>query len=64
MDGSKTDEGTGAGVYKWGLRKRHSFIRGLYTTVFQAEMYAIKARVRENTEKGYKGRSVCILSDS
>jgi len=21
MDGSKTDEGTGAGVYRWGLRK-------------------------------------------
>jgi hypothetical protein len=37
---------------------------GLHTTVFQAEIYAIKACVMENIEKGYKGRNIDILSDS
>jgi hypothetical protein len=35
-EGSKTNKSTGAGVYRWGSRKGHS-----YTTVFQAEIYAI-----------------------
>jgi ribonuclease HI len=63
-DGSKTNEGTGAGVYKWGSRKGHSFRLSLHTTVSQAEIYAIKASIMENTENGYKGRSIYILSDS
>jgi hypothetical protein len=29
--------------------------------VFQAEIYAIKACIMENTEKGYKGRNIYIL---
>jgi hypothetical protein len=55
---------TGAGVYRWGSRRGHSFILGLYTTIFQADIYAIKACVMENTEKGYTGRNICILADS
>jgi ribonuclease HI len=62
MDGSKTTEGTGAGVYRWRLRKGHSL--GLHTTVFQAEIYAIKACTMENIEKGYTGRNIYILSGS
>jgi len=42
-DGPKTNKGTGAGVYRWGSRKVHSFSFGLHTMVFQAETYAIKA---------------------
>jgi len=49
-DGSKTSKGTGAQTYRWGSRWGHSFSRGLHTTVFQAEMYAIKACTMENTE--------------
>jgi hypothetical protein len=49
-DGSKTNEGTGAGVYKCGSRRVHSFSLGLCTTVFQAEIYAIKACIMENIE--------------
>jgi hypothetical protein len=45
------------------LRKGHSFILGLHTTVFQAETYTIKACILENREKGYTGRSSHILSD-
>jgi hypothetical protein len=52
----KTNEGTGAEVYKWGLRRGHSFTLGLYTTVFQAS-------IMENIEKGYTGRNICMLSD-
>jgi hypothetical protein len=42
----------------------HSFSLGHHTTVFQAEIYAIKACIMENIEKGYKGRNIYILSDS
>ena len=52
MDWSKTNQDTGAGVYKWGSKNGHSFSLGLHTTVFQAEIYAIKASIMENTEKG------------
>jgi hypothetical protein len=57
-DGSKTNKCTGAGMYKWGSRKGHSFSLGHHPTVYQAEIYAIKACIMENTEKGYKGRNI------
>jgi ribonuclease HI len=63
-DGSKTNKGTGAGVYRWGSRRGHSFSLGLHITLFQAEIYAIKACIMENIEKGYTGRNIYILSDS
>jgi hypothetical protein len=37
---------------------------GKYTTVFQAEVYGIKACAGENIDRNYKNRNVCILSDS
>jgi hypothetical protein len=43
-----------AGVYRWSLRRSHSFILGFHTTVFQAEVYAIKACIMKNIEKDYK----------
>jgi hypothetical protein len=51
-------------MYRWGLRRWQSFSLGLHTTVFQAEIYTIKACIMENTEKGYTGRNIYILSDS
>jgi hypothetical protein len=42
-DRSKINKGTGAGVYRWGSRRGHSFSLGLHTTVFQVAIYAIKA---------------------
>jgi hypothetical protein len=39
---------TGAGVYIWSSRRRHSFIPGLHTTVFQAKMFTIKIHVMKN----------------
>ena len=60
---SKTNKGTGTGVYWWGLRRGHSFSLGLHTTVFQDGIYAIKSCIMENTEKGYRGRNIYILSN-
>jgi hypothetical protein len=37
-DGSKTDKGTGSGVYCYGTGQKLSFSIGQYTTVFQAEV--------------------------
>ena len=50
-DRSKTNQDTGTGVYRWGSKMGHSLILWLHTTVFQAEIYAINARVMENMEK-------------
>jgi hypothetical protein len=58
MDRSKTNEGTGAMVYKWSLKQGHSFSLGLHTTAFQAEIYVIKACIMENIEYGYRGRNI------
>jgi hypothetical protein len=49
---SKTHKGTGAGVYRWGLRRGHCFSLGLHTTVFQAGINAFKSCITENTQKG------------
>jgi len=60
-DGCKIDRSTDYGVYRWGS---NCFSLWLNTTVFQAEVYNIKACVMGNTEKGYTNRKICILSDS
>jgi hypothetical protein len=44
--------------------KKFSFILEKYTTVFQAEVYAIKACAAENIDRNYKNRNIYILSDS
>jgi hypothetical protein len=41
-----------------------SFSLGWYTTVFQAEVPAIKACADENNKRGYCNRNIYILSDS
>jgi hypothetical protein len=56
-DGSKTGKGTGAGVYCCGTRIK-------LTTVFHAEVYAIKVCANENMDRKYKNRNIYILSDS
>jgi ribonuclease HI len=63
-DGSKTNEGTGAGMYGHGMRQRFSFSLGWYSTVFHAEVYAIKACADENIKRGYCKRNIYILSDN
>jgi chromosome condensin MukBEF complex kleisin-like MukF subunit len=45
-------------------RRELSFSLEQYPTVFQAEVYAIKACAVENLDKDYKNRNICILSES
>jgi ribonuclease HI len=51
-------------VYRYGTRLKLSFSFGQYTTVFQAEVYAIKTCAVENLDRNYKNRNIYILSDS
>jgi len=44
-----------------GLEKGHSFSLGFHTTIFQAELYAIRACMMGNIERGYKDRNIYIL---
>jgi hypothetical protein len=62
-DSSKTNKGTGAGVCCYGTRRKLSFSLGQYMTVFQAEVYAIKACAVENIDRNYKNRTTYILFD-
>jgi len=41
-----------------GLKKVHSFSLGLHSMVFEAEIYAIKACIMQNIEKGYRSRNI------
>jgi hypothetical protein len=43
MVGSQTSKGMEAGVYGYGTRWKFSFSLGQYRTVFQAEVYSIRA---------------------
>jgi hypothetical protein len=45
-------------------RKKLSFSLGKYMTVFQDEVYAIRACRVQNSAKGYRNRNLCILLDS
>jgi hypothetical protein len=63
-DGSKMKEGTGAGVYGQSLKRRLSFPLGRYTTVFQAEIYAILACVYEIQLHIKSEKYISICSDS
>jgi len=47
-----------------GAQKGACFSHGLHSMVFLAEIYAIKACIMENIEKGWRGRNIYILSDS
>jgi hypothetical protein len=64
IDGSKTVKGTGSGVCCQGTMRELSFSLGQHTAVFQAEVYAIKACIDENLDRGYRNRNIYILSDS
>jgi hypothetical protein len=63
-DGSKTNKGTGAGVYCHGTGRKLGFSLEQYTTAFQAEVYATKACAVENLDMNNKNRNIYILSDS
>jgi hypothetical protein len=48
MKGSEMNKDTAIGVYGYSTRHKHSFSFMQYISVFQAEVYAIKASMAEN----------------
>jgi ribonuclease HI len=63
-DGSKTDEGTGAGIHSEELDCNISMPLGVYTTVFQSEIIAISESSQEMLRVGVKNKKILICSDS
>jgi ribonuclease HI len=64
MDGSRTVEGTGAGVYRQSVNRRLGIPLGKHGTVFQAEVYAILACIYEIEIQDRPEKYVSICSDS
>ena len=62
-DGSRTDLGTGSGIYGLKPNKSYSFSLGKFASVFQTEIYAILLRAYENI-RAYKNKRIFIFSDS
>jgi hypothetical protein len=62
-DGSRTAEGTGAGVYEQSANRRLSISLGKHATVFQAEVHAILACVHETETQDLPEKYVSICSD-
>jgi len=54
-DGSRTDSGTGAGVYGIRRNRSFSFSLGKFASVFQTEIYAIIQCAYENIRRDQKG---------
>ena len=63
-DGSRTAEGTGAGVYGQSVNTGLSIPLGKHITVFEAEVYAILACVEETATQDRPEKYVSICSDS
>ena len=63
-DGSRTAEGTRAGVYGQSANRRLSIPLGKYATVFQAEVYEILACAHEIEAQDWPEKYISICSDS
>ena len=63
-DGSRTDLGTGSGIYGRRPNRSYYFPLGKLATVFQTEIYAILQCAYENIRKAYKNKQILICSDS
>jgi hypothetical protein len=61
-DGSRTAEGTGAGVYGQSVNRRLSISLGKHATVFQAEVYAILACVHEIETQRIGQRNMLVFA--
>ena len=63
-DGSKTDEGTGAGIFGEKPKHEMSHPLGRHATVFQTEIFAILECARENIRRAYTNKQILIITDS
>ena len=55
-DGSRTDSGTGAGIYGVRPNRSFSFPLSKFASVFQTEIYAIIQCACENIRRAYKNK--------
>jgi hypothetical protein len=62
-DGSRTEDGTGAGVFGQSVNRKLSISLGKHTTVIQADVYAILACVHEVRTQDRPEKYVSICSD-
>ena len=63
-DGSVTTSGSGAGVYCERLQINSFFTLGIYTSILQAEVFAITMCIQKCLELLHVGKPICICSDS
>jgi hypothetical protein len=63
-DGSRTDWGTGTGIYGLKPNRSYSFSVGKFVSIFQTEIYAILLCAYENIRRAYKNKRILIFYDS
>jgi len=63
-DGSRTDSGTGSGIYGRRPNRSYCFPLGKFATVFPTEIYAILQCAYENIRRAYKNKRILICSDN
>ena len=63
-DGSVTNSGSGAGIFCERLQLNSFFSLGNYTTILQAEIFAITVCIQKCIELLLVGKPICICSDS
>lgn len=63
-DGSKTEQGTGAGVHSLDLNINISITLGAHSSIFQCECVAITEAAKAINRRGVNDYSIRILSDS
>ncbi|XP_060521342.1 uncharacterized protein LOC132698988 [Cylas formicarius] len=63
-DGSKTQEGVGAGIYEPTTKRKISFPISKLATVFQAEITALEHCAREIKTRKIRNKSIAIYTDS
>jgi len=63
-DGSKSEEGTGSGIFSEEMDFNLSIPLGIHTTVYQSEIIAMSESSREMLEAGLRGKRILICSDS
>ena len=64
IDGSRTDSGTGAGIYGVRPNISYRFPLGKFASVFHTEIYAIIQCAYENIRRAYTNKWILIFSGS
>ena len=63
-NGSRTNSGTGSGIFGLRSNRSFSFPLGKFAKVFQTEIYAILQCACENIRRAYKNKRILVFSDS